>query len=65
MITDKAPWAERDNFQGEITKDGLIVFTAGYNSREALNDGHFNPSISLSDSCYLVFSSHLLSLCYF
>ena len=38
-MTEKAPWAERDNFQGEVTKDGLMVFTAGYNTREALNDG--------------------------
>ena len=38
-LTDKAPWAERDNFNSEVTKDGLIVLAAGYNSREALNDG--------------------------
>ena len=38
QITDRAPWVERDNFNAEITKDGLIVFAGGLNSREALND---------------------------
>jgi len=38
LITDKAPWAERDNLNGEVTADGIIVFTAGYNNREAMND---------------------------
>ena len=37
-ILHQAPWTERDNFNAEITKDGLIVFAGGINSREALND---------------------------
>jgi len=37
-ILEQAPWTERDNFNAEITKDGLIVFAGGLNSREALND---------------------------
>ena len=38
MVTAAAPWTERDNFNAEITEDGLIVFAGGLNSREALND---------------------------
>jgi len=38
LITDHAPWAERDNLNAEVTPDGIMVLTAGYNSREALND---------------------------
>ena len=38
QITDRAPWIERDNFNAEITKEGLIVFAGGFNSRGALND---------------------------
>lgn len=38
LITDKAPWAERDNLNAEVTADGIIVFTSGYNTRGPMND---------------------------
>lgn len=38
QITSRAPWVERDNLNGEVTVEGLIIVAAGFNSREALND---------------------------
>ena len=38
-LTAAAPWAERDNFNAEVTPEGYLVVTGGYNSRETLNDG--------------------------
>jgi len=37
-LTTSAPWAERDNFNAEVTEDGILVIAGGYNNREALND---------------------------
>jgi len=37
-LTANAPWTERDNFNAEITSDGLILISGGINTREALND---------------------------
>jgi hypothetical protein len=41
-LTAAAPFAERDNFNAEVTTEGYIVVTGGYNSRETLNDGRTN-----------------------
>jgi len=37
-LTERAPWAERDNFNAEVTGDGVIVLSGGFNSRATYND---------------------------
>jgi hypothetical protein len=49
MITNAAPWTTRDNFNSEVTRDGVIIVNAGFRDNGGDLNGHNKSRMQWTD----------------